>query len=689
MTLPQQELPSLAQRECAGCTVEAALADARVRLSEDLSIWTRVQEISTRLVHNGDLDMLLGDLLDAAVAATGTAGGLIYLVNPETNSLRVVAERGGPLRVVDAFAAFGQTGSALLPLHKRVVVEDLQAGSDVAPDFLTLSLNDAGFRGYQCTPLVGRDGRLLGGLATFARGTHVPSDRDQRILDLLARQAADFTDRRQAHDRLERSERRLRALVDSVADAIVTIDSNGIIQTANPATSRIFGYAPDELLGQGIGLLIPDAVRTTRTTGFSDFINGVSGPAAVGRQLEVAGRRKDGTAVRVELVTSEVEPRRLFTGVMRDVTERRAVEARSRQSDRLASLGTLAAGLGHDMNNVMFPIRAHLNAIASDTRGPGATARKQHIDEIMQGVQYLQQLADGLHYLVNDPGHATEDAEGTSLADWWASTGAILSRSLPPFCKVTAVLSSALPMVHVSSYALTQAVLNLIVNAGEAIAARGEHVAGKVKVSAHAAPGGRTVILSVTDNGIGMPEEVRARALDMFFTTKTRGLGTGLGLAMVSRMAKEAGGSVSIESSPGQGTTVSIHLPVASADDEIIDIPVALTLADGRAAGFIESALRARGIRNVVIDESADADVWIADPRIVTSQEAHRWTAQRAGRTLVLFGGPHRIQAKEWRGLAAATLVQANDFDALLADVDQVCSIIQRRVDHGQRNHDD
>ena len=110
MTLPQQELPSLAQRECAGCTVEAALADARVRLSEDLSIWTRVQEISTRLVHNGDLDMLLGDLLDAAVAATGTAGGLIYLVNPETHSLRVVAERGGPLRVVDAFAAFGQTG---------------------------------------------------------------------------------------------------------------------------------------------------------------------------------------------------------------------------------------------------------------------------------------------------------------------------------------------------------------------------------------------------------------------------------------------------------------------------------------------------------------------------------------------------------------------------------------------------
>jgi Histidine kinase-, DNA gyrase B-, and HSP90-like ATPase len=186
-----------------------------------------------------------------------------------------------------------------------------------------------------------------------------------------------------------------------------------------------------------------------------------------------------------------------------------------------------------------------------------------------------------------------------------------------------------------------------------------------------------------------MPEEVRARALDMFFTTKTRGLGTGLGLAMVSRMAKEAGGSVSIESRPGQGTTVSIHLPVASADDEIIDIPVALTLADGRAAGFIESALRARGIRNVVIDESADADVWIADPRIVTSQEAQRWTAQRAGRTLVLFGGPHRIQAKEWRGLAAATLVQANDFDALLADVDQVCSIIQRRVDHGQRNHDD
>ena len=116
----------------------------------------------------------------------------------------------------------------------------------------------------------------------------------------------------------------------------------------------------------------------------------------LGKVVEVFARRKDGTTVPIELSVSEIEPRRMFTGVMRDITERRANEARLRQSDRLASLGALAAGLGHDMNNVLFPVRAHLNALAADAAEPGAATRRDHVAQIARGIEYLQKQRESL-----------------------------------------------------------------------------------------------------------------------------------------------------------------------------------------------------------------------------------------------------------------------------------------------------
>src|SRR6185295_5776682 len=200
---------------------------------------------------------------------------------------------------------------------------------------------------------------------------------------------------------------------------------------------------------------------------------------------------------------------------------------------------------------------------------------RKHVDEIRKSVAYLQQLADGLHFLALDP-ETEEDARGgggaTDLSQWWSQTGALLSKAVPKHVRVSASFPADLPSAGLAAHGLTQAVLNLVVNAGEAIPGPTERKRrqGIVRVWARATEDshGAWVHLGVTDNGSGMTEDVKRRAFEMFFTTKPRGLGTGLGLALVRNVVERVGGRVEIESEVGKGTTVLMIVPAARTAEE-------------------------------------------------------------------------------------------------------------------------
>ena len=527
-----------------------------------------------------------------------------------------------------------------------------------------------------------RQGHMIGSITTLSNRPGATDERDQHVLDLLARQAADFIEWRMAGVMASQSDARLHSVLDSVPDAILTIDPRGRIWSANPATASILGYQPISIIGQSIGIILPERdrekwmsrlVKSISSDGFENFVI---------QRHEIRALHKDGAELEVELVVSAVEHQPIFTAVIRDLTERRATAARLRQSDRLAALGTLAAGLGHDMNNVLFPIRAHLNALSVAPVVKSQPGDTDHVTAIMDGVRYLQQLADGLHYLVNSDENSQDSGAGIRLAAWWAGTGALLSKSLPVHTEVKVAIRGDLPPVGVTASALTQAVLNLFVNAGEAIAARGADWRGHVRIAAVAAADGRSIVLSVKDNGIGMSEAVRASALDMFFTTKPRGLGSGLGLALVSRVAKQARGSVMVESTEGTGTTISLELPFATQHRPSFSIKVAVSLADGRAAAFVQSVLVSNGYESVKLDDAAEADVWLVDPRIVTPHDALVWSAKRHGRKVILFGKSHRLQRKDWRGIATGAVERAEDFEDLLVGINRACEIIHGSTDH-------
>ncbi|MEY2794610.1 MAG: hypothetical protein RIR10_326, partial [Planctomycetota bacterium] len=258
-----------------------------------------------------------------------------------------------------------------------------------------------------------------------------------------------------------------------------------------------------------------------------------------------------------------------------DESARIELEQRMRVADRLASIGMLGAGLGHDLQNVLLPIQAHLNALAA-LRNEFATdtAREryaQHADAMRSCVAYLRQLADGMHFLSRESSSssgASAAAEFTELRSWWSTVEPLFSAALPREIRFEETFNSRCGEVQIDPSVLTQLVLNLVVNARDAVVqrhgTRGHGGGIRVEFGPARLEKRRAVRIAVSDNGIGMSAETRARACEVFFTTKPSGRGTGLGLAMVAKAVEEARGKIEITSTLGVGTTIEIVLPAAS-----------------------------------------------------------------------------------------------------------------------------
>lgn len=498
----------------------------------------------------------------------------------------------------------------------------------------------------------------------------------------------DITSRKDAERDLRDSQRRLRAILETAVDAIITIDQHGDIQSVNPATLRLFGYAEAELLGRNIKLLMPSPYRDEHDEYLRRYAaTGERRIIGVGR--EVQARRKDGTIFSVDLAVSEVEPGRLFTGIIRDISDRKLAEARVRESDRLASIGTLAAGLGHDMNNVLLPVRAHMNALRSAIqKGDLPASTRTHVEEVRRSVAYLQQLADGLHFLAMDTDAEADDRGGGSTTDlhhWWSQAGALLSSAVPRHVQVQSTIPAHLPHVQAAPHGLTQAVLNLVVNAGEAIPRDADDSTrhGLVRIwadlvtSSDAGPG-QFIRLAVTDNGSGMTDEVRRRAFEMFYTTKPRGLGTGLGLALVRKVAERAKGRVTIDSQLGKGTTVTLWLPavVRHAPAGRPVITASLTLHDGRAASLITHLLESMRVTIAAGSAATKADILILDAARASPADARAWRRSSRHGRLVLFGAPP--DPRLWKRLSPVMITSREDFPAIRSTLAAVVGEFRR-----------
>lgn len=484
-----------------------------------------------------------------------------------------------------------------------------------------------------------------------------------------------------------------------ILDPIITMSAGGIIQSASDSVEQVFGWTPTELFGRNVKVLIPEPNRSALDR-YLDRYRNADSTKVLERTRCFNAVRKNGTTFQIELSMSRADlPAKgapYFIGIVRDVSreidvgpstskersrlqqliteQTRALATanlRLQLADRLASLGTLAAGLGHDMNNVLLPVRARLDALEHTGITPAALG---HVKAVRRSIAYLQQLSDGLHFLALDPDGPGTEAGGdstTDLAGWWGQVGMLLRKVLPNRVKLKASFPPGLPAVRIAPHWLTQAMLNLIVNAGESIPPGRQR--GLARIWASADETERSVTIGVTDNGRGMAPGIQKRAMDLFFTTKPRTMGAGLGLPLAQKVATRAGGTIEIMSEVGKGTTVMIILPAINgrtaraAPARVSTRVAAVSVRDHRTAALISQILLKSGLTLKAADSRGPgrADMWVTEPTPKSLLATQVWRKRHAKGVVVLVGAPSRRSMSAWTKLNALVIETADDFELI------------------------
>jgi anti-sigma regulatory factor (Ser/Thr protein kinase) len=281
-----------------------------------------------------------------------------------------------------------------------------------------------------------------------------------------------------------------------------------------------------------------------------------------------------------------------------------------------------------------------------------------------------------------DPESADDGAGTTDLSQWWAQVGPLLRKAVPGNVAVRASFPTRLPLIKVPPHWLTQAILNLLVNAGEAIPKSRRR--GIVRLRAERNDD-HTVRVEVTDNGKGMSAATQRRAFDLFFTTKPRSMGTGLGLPLARKVAMRAGGDVEIRSEPGRGTTVALVLPSMSRRETnaLRALPKtmrgAISVRNHRVAALISQVLSAAGIRSTAKRgvRPGTVDLWVTEPTRNALASARTWRNRNAKRMIVLARMPSKSLRKGWDALVPAIIDPPNDLDAIRRTLGQAMAAMR------------
>jgi two-component system CheB/CheR fusion protein len=599
------------------------LPDGRLQaVIRDITERKQVEEVQRRLhelamlsVNKATVEDMLGAIVETAIAIADADFGNIQLMDRASATLRIVAQRGFPPWWIDYWRnvprGHGTCGTAL-KLEERVIVEDVERSPIFSGRDLEVQ-RQAGVRAVQSTPLVSRSGPLVGMLSTHLRKPGRPDPRKLRLLDLLAREAADIIQ----HDQAEADLGRQAALLDLAHDNIFVKDSEDRIVYWNAGSADCYGWSKDEALGKVSHELlktqfseplerIHDIVRRTGHWE-GELIHTTRG----GRRIIVDSRWAFQPAANAEgFRTLEINY---------DITERKRLE-QEREDDARRKDEFLAI-LGHELRNPLAAIHTAVQVLSGGGTSPPAVRTRME-NTIARQTALMRRLVDDLLELERiTRGHIELQRDPVDLADCLQRAVAAVQSAVAARNQELRLRLPSEPLAFMADTArLDQILGNLLTNA-----TKYTPQGGRIELS-----GARElhdVVIRCKDNGQGIPLEYQRKIFEPFARGPKTELGygeasVGIGLALVKQLTELHGGTISVESAgTGLGTEFTVRIPVVE--------PPSIPAAPERPA----LPHRARRARSVVLVED--------NPSVA---EALKAALQQAGHSVHLFAdGPSAL----------------------------------------------
>ncbi|WP_169434453.1 PAS domain S-box protein [Marinobacterium rhizophilum] len=541
--------------------------------------------------HSIEEQRLREALFQAAEAVTCQAGGDIFkqLVRRMTLALGVQHALIGTLlpgdtRRVQVIAAYslgrfvdsyeydlvGTPCEQVIGLQYRYFPRNMR---QLFPD---PHLVELGIESYAAIPLFDSQGNTLGLMAVMNDRPLQDEDMIQPVLRIFSTRAALELERQQYTSAHKRSEIRYRTIFEAALDSIISMDSNGNIIDLNPSAEACFGYRKSAVIGKPLAdMLIPARFRDGHKAGLARFLSCGKGDY-LGRRVEVPALAANGEEIPVELtieVARDEGDETIFIGYLRDIRDRvqavateKRLQSQLRQAQKMQAIGQLTGGIAHDFNNILTTVMGYIVLAQEQAAGYKDPVMLRYLDRIHAANQRAShQIQQLLTFSRGQQGQRRPIQLSDPVYDGLRMMDAIL----PPGIQLTEQLGARLPAVLADPMQIEQILMNLCINARDALNGCGEiHVSlGSLQVqdqicaSCHATLAGDYIELQVADTGSGMDAQTLERIFEPFYSTKTAGQGSGMGLAMIHGIVHEHHGHILVNTAPQAGANFHILLP--------------------------------------------------------------------------------------------------------------------------------